>query len=265
MFPPMSAPRRAELPLRGGWPDGPMSPLLVAVLAHVIALSGVFLLPMIGLTLPLMAVALIEGVASAVIGRILRLPAWWLPINVLFLPAVLLVRNSELAPAWYLAGFCLLALFFWSTFRTRVPLYLSSVQACERLIALIPANGMARVLDLGCGVGGVMRRGARARPKTQFTGLELAPLPALVAWWRMRGVRNAAVVRGDFWKHDLAGYDVVYAFLSPVVMQALWRKARAEMKSGNLFVSNSFDVEGVKPDWVMSLPGRDSHVYVWRM
>lgn len=236
------------------------------MLAHVIALSGVFLLPMSGLSLPLGAIALIEGGAAAAIGRMLRLPAWWLPINALFLPAALLVLSSQIAPAWYLVGFSLLTLLFWSTFRTRVPLYLSSEQACERLIELIPARGMARVLDLGCGFGGVLRRGAQARPDTQFTGLELAPLPALVAWLRMRGVRNATVVRVDFWKRDLAGYDVVYAFLSPVVMQALWRKARSEMKPGSLLVSNSFTVEGVSPDRVVCLPGRDSRaLYVWRM
>jgi len=258
--------RTAESPLQTGWPEGRVPPLLVAVLAHAIALSGVFLLPVIGVSLPLVAIALIEGVAAAAIGSMLRLPAWWLPINVLFLPAALLVREAQIAPVWHLIGFSLLALLFWSTFRTRVPLYLSSVQACEHLIELIPAGGVARVLDLGCGFGGVMRRGARALPHAQFTGLELAPLPALIAWWRMRGARNAAVVRGDFWKHDLAGYDVVYAFLSPVVMQALWRKARAEMKPGSLLVSNSFAVEGVKADWVESLPGRDSRaLYVWRM
>jgi len=262
----MSAPRTAELSTRAGWPNVPVPPLLLAMLAHVIALSGVFLLPMIGLSLPLGAIALIEGGAAAAIGRMLRLPAWWLPINALFLPAALLVLSSQIAPAWYLVGFSLLTLLFWSTFRTRVPLYLSSEQACERLIELIPARGMARVLDLGCGFGGVLRRGAQARPDTQFTGLELAPLPALVAWLRMRGVRNATVVRVDFWKRDLAGYDVVYAFLSPVVMQALWRKARSEMKPGSLLVSNSFTVEGVSPDRVVCLPGRDSRaLYVWRM
>jgi len=238
----------------------------VAALAHAIAVSGVFLLPMIGLSLPLVAITLIEGVAAAAIGSMLRLPAWWLPINILFLPAALLLRETHISSGWHLMGFSLLALLFWSTFRTRVPLYLSSTQACERLIELIPTGKTSRVLDLGCGFGGVMRRGARVRPNAKFTGLELAPLPALIAWWRMRGARNVAVVRGDFWKHDLAGYDVVYAFLSPVVMQALWRKARAEMKSGSLLVSNSFAVEGVEPDWVQSLPGKDSHaLYVWRM
>jgi len=261
----MSASRIAEPQRRIAATRLPVAPLLVAGLAHAIALGAVFLLPAIGFALPLPLAALMQGVAASALGRLLGLPLWWMPINLLFLPASLLVMGQGLAPHWYLAAFVALGLLFWSTLRTRVPLYLSSREACRALLRLIPA-GNARVLDLGCGFGGLLSAAAAARPEAQFVGLELAPAPSLVAWLRLRRLPNARAVHGDFWKHDLGSYDLVYAFLSPVAMAPLWQMARAQMKPGSLLVSNSFAIQGVAPDQVIALPGRDSRaLYVWRM
>ncbi|MDH5586413.1 MAG: hypothetical protein OEZ05_07260, partial [Nitrospirota bacterium] len=71
---------------------------------------------------------------------------------------------------------------------------------------------------------------------------------------------------GDFWKDDLAQYDVVYAYLSPVPMQRLWEKARQEMQPGSLLISNSFIIPGVLPEKSIQLndfPG--STLYMWRI
>jgi hypothetical protein len=46
---------------------------------------------------------------------------------------------------------------------------------------------------------------------------------------------------------------VIYAYLSPAPMERLWEKARAEMKPGSLFISNSFAVPGVSFDEVVEL------------
>jgi len=261
----MSTPRTADLTADSADVRRAVAPLPVALLAHAIALGGVFLIPVLGIALPLSVAALIEGIAASALGRLLGLPMWWVPINLLFLPIVLLLAQQPVAPMWYFGGFAILALLYWSTFRTRVPLYLSSREACRELLQLIPNEG-AQVLDLGCGFGGVVARTARACPSARVTGLELAPVPSLVAWLRLRTLPNAQAVHADFWKHDLARYDVVYAFLSPVAMAPLWHKARSQMKPGSLLVSNSFIVHGVRPDRVIGLPGRDSRaLYVWRM
>ncbi len=260
----MSTHRAAELRCPGAVRT-PVPPLLVALLAHVIALGAVSLMPVLGVALPLSAVALLAGMSAAAVGQLLGLPVWWAPINLLFIPLTLLVLAHPVAPWWYLGAFAMLALVFRSTFRTRIPLYLSSRDACDALLGLVPP-GHARVLDVGCGFGGVLARAAAARPDAQFTGIELAPLPALAAWLRLRRIQNVRTVNGDFWKHDLSSYDVVYAFLSPVAMQPLWQKARIQMKPGSVLISNSFAVEGVPPDRIIALPDRHSRaLYVWRM
>lgn len=206
-----------------------------------------------------------QGVLAALVGRMFGLPWWWAPINALFVPAALALKFLALAPGWYLAGFAILGAVYWTTFRTRVPLYLSSDEACERVAALLPADRAFSFLDIGCGVGTVLARLAPRFPKGDFRGLEIAPLPFVISWLRARVSRRFATQRANFWRENLAHHDVVYAFLSPVPMNDLWRKARAEMRPGSLLVSNTFRIDGVPADSVIPIAGGRRALHVWRM
>jgi hypothetical protein len=208
----------------------------------------------------------LHSVLAAALGHALRLPLWWLPINALFLPLAFWAQRLTLHPAWFLVGFALMLAFFWTTYRTRVPLYLSSRRTCQHLSAFLPADSTSRVLDLGCGFGGVLLTLHRLRPDVKLTGLEIAPLPAWIARARLRRVPMADVRRADFWQEDFSQYDLVYAFLSPEPMSQLWSKVRREMRPGTLFVSNAFSIDGVNPDLVIPFAGgHRSSLYVWRL
>ena len=208
----------------------------------------------------------VQGIVAGVAGQALRLPLWWLPINIAFVPAAAAARTLQISPLWFLAAFAGLLIVFWNTFRTRVPLYLSSARACRRLAQMLPADATARILDLGCGFGGVMLALRRLRPAVRLVGLELAPLPAWLARLRLRRDANSTVRRRDFWDEDFSEYDVVYAFLSPEPMEQLWVKARSQMRPGSLFISNSFEVPGVPPDLTLPLKSTNGRaLYVWRM
>ena len=105
----------------------------------------------------------------------------------------------------------------------------------------------------------------RARPDCECYGVELAWLPYLVSRWRA-AASGCHVERRDLMAVDLSGYDVVYAFLSPAPMPALWAKARREMRPGSRFVSLAFDVPGVPADQVIRVGSRDRHaLHVWTM
>ncbi len=219
--------------------------------------------------LPAWGWALVVGAASALAARALRLEPWWLAILFAFPPA--LWAMATLDPPRWLWPLLLLALLalYGATFSTRVPLYLSGPKARATLLGLLPPpGGSCRFLDLGSGLGGLVLSLARERPDGHFTGVELAPLPALVAWLRARSARlpNARLARASLWDQPLAGYDVVHAFLSPVPMPRLWEKALREMKAGSLFVSNSFEVPGHAPDEVIEVGDvRGSRLLCWRM
>src|SRR6185369_7474605 len=98
----------------------------------------------------------------------------------------------------------------------------------------------SRACDLGAGLGGPLTGLARMRPDALITGVEASLLPWLVCRLRCLRRRNARAVLGDLFAHDLMGYDLVYAFLSPAPMPRLWELARAGMRPGSLLVSNTF-------------------------
>lgn len=229
-----------------GAPCGNRHPLAPAFLAQVLAALIVGALALLAapalLGQPLLLAAL-QGVLALLIAWRLGAPIWWLPIHFCFLPLAVVARGMAL-PGWvWGGGFVLLLLVFWRTDKSRVPLYLTNRRSRDVLQLQLPA-GPCRVIDLGCGDGAVLRQLAAARPDCSFVGFEHAPLTWAWAWLRARGRHNLSIRCGDFWTHSLAGYDLVYAFLSPAAMPALGIKARAEMSPCARLVSNSFAIPG---------------------
>lgn len=237
-----------------------MPPAVSAVAAHLPALAvGAFLVAG-GAPLPLAILSV--GAVAALVAWLWRLPGWWRLINLLFVPGLWLAMGAEIHPGWYLAGFLLLAVTSLGAVRTRVPLYLSSDKAVDVLASILPQK--ARFLDLGCGLGGPLARLAVLRPDVELHGIEAAPLNWFIA--RLRLGRRAQVRLGSLWEADLAKCDMVYAYLSPAPMARLWEKARAEMRPGSLFISNSFPVPGVPPHECIEL--RDlsqARLLIWRL
>jgi SAM-dependent methyltransferase len=164
----------------------------------------------------------------------------------------------------FLAGFVALLLVYWSTFRTQVPYYPSGKRAWDAVAGLLPAGRPVYVVDIGSGLGGLVLDLARRRPESTFAGIELAPLPWLVSWLRARlAGNNVRFVRGDYEQLDLGDYDVVFAYLSPAAMGALWRKAGAEMRPGALLLSYEFGISAKPPDLTIVPTGRGPSLYGW--
>ncbi len=222
---------------------------LAALLAHLPGLALAVALLSAGVSPPPFVLALLIGLSAAFLARLWSLPAWWRLINLVFVPLLWLALQAEIDPLWFLAAFLLLAVTSLGAVRTRVPLYLSSPRAAEELAKRLPRNAL--LCDLGCGLGGPLARVHGLRPDVRLAGVEAAPLNWLVARLRLAG--RADIRLGSLWAADLSRYDMVYAYLSPAPMQRLWEKARAEMKPGSLFVSNSFAVAGVTFDEVVEL------------
>lgn len=208
-----------------------------------------------------------QAALAAILSALARQPRWWPPLHFVFLPAVALAHAADV-PAWiYLAAFLTLALFFWSTFRTRVPLYLSGRLAWQALVPLLPRTEKFSFIDVGSGLGDVPLYLEPRFRQGRFVGTEIAPAPWLIsrirAWLRRSRVR---FMRRDYARLDLADFDYVFAFLSPAAMPALWRQAEAQMKPGGAFLSLSFDVPGRAPDREIALaPGARHRLFVWYM
>ncbi|QSA99077.1 class I SAM-dependent methyltransferase [Methylococcus sp. EFPC2] len=211
-------------------------------------------------------VVAVQATAAVLMALALGLPVWWLPLQAVFGPALLMALSLRAPSALFLAGFLLLWLAFRHSAGDRVPLYLSNRLTWRRLQELLPRQEGIRFIDLGCGLGGLVAYLASVRQDSYICGVESAPLPWLISRIRLLGRRNAAIRYDDIRRMNLADYDVVYVFLSPDPMPMLWVKARQEMRPGTLLISNSFDVPGVPPTRTVVLDDRRrTRLLVWRM
>ncbi len=215
--------------------------------------------------------ALLCGALAAIFSRVAGLARWWLFIQFLFAPALVLVLALNIPSGFFLAAFLIMLVVYWSTFRTQVPLYLSSSKVWQTLETLLPEPQPEKnftFMDLGSGIGGVLTHLAKARPDGRYYGVETAPLPFLLSRLRIRlsGYRNCQVKWRSLWSCDLAPYDVVFAYLSPVPMDQLWHKVKSEMRPGTLFISNTFAVPDHPPQDIITPDDlHHSTLYVWRM
>lgn len=215
-------------------------------------------------TLPWFETSLAIGGVALIFSTLTRQPWWWRVIHAGFMPLVWATYRLAIDPGWFLLAFFLLLLIYRGALSGQVPLYLSNKQTVACLAELLAERGPSRFLDLGSGIGSTTVPLADLLPDSHFTGYENAPLTWLLGRLLSLGRPNIRWRWDDLWQANLADYDVVYAFLSPVPMPRLWAKAQAEMQSGSLFISNSFPVPGATPGRIIEVdctPPRPLYCY----
>lgn len=214
--------------------------------------------------MPWRETSLAIGGVALLFATLSRQPWWWRVIHAGFMPLIWLTQRLAIDPGWFLFGFFMLLLVYRGALSGQVPLYLSNKQTVARLAELLAERPPGRFLDLGAGLGSTTVPLAELLPDSHFTGYENAPLTWLLGHLFSFGHPNIRWRWDDLWQADLADYDVVYAFLSPVPMPRLWEKVKAEMQPGSLFISNSFPVPGEVPTQVIEIdctPPRPLYCY----
>ena len=246
-----------------------LPPSIIALLLQLAAFSlAVLTTRLLGFPLAPPVFSLLCGAYAATLSRIVGLARWWLLIQFAFAPALVLVLMLDIPPVIFLVAFIFMLAVYWSTFRTQVPLYLSSNKVWQALETKLPTDHPFTFIDLGSGIGGVLTHLSQTHPHGHYHGVEAAPLPFLWSWLRIKFGRHiqCSVTWGSLWDCDLSRYDVVFAYLSPVPMDELWRKAKQEMRTGSVFISNTFAVHDQPPHETVTVDDlHHSTLYLWRM
>ncbi len=246
-------------------PSSPLRQLALQAAAVILVLSLAW--PYYGLQarpVPWPETSLAIGAVALALATLSRQPWWWRAMHAGFAPLGWAVSQLAIDPGWFLLAFFLLLLVYRGAVTEQVPLYLTNRSTVQALADLVADRPGVRFLDIGAGVGSTLLPLAHQRPDGRFCGVENAPLTWLAGRLRCLGKANIDWRWGDLWQTDLGDHDVVYAFLSPAPMAALWEKARREMRPGSLFVSNSFAVPEVAADREVTVacsPPRTLHCY----
>lgn len=216
--------------------------------------------------LPWPQTAFAIGGVALFFARLTRQAWWWWLIHALFAPLAWAASTMAIDPGWYLLLFIALLLVYRGALGGQIPLYLSNRPTAAALAAITGDLSNMRFLDLGAGLGSVLSPLAAQRPEAHFTGVENAPVTWLAGRLRTARQANCDWRWGDLWRADLGSYDVVYAFLSPAPMAALWTKVQREMRPGTLFISNSFPVPAIAAERVIEVgDARQTRLYCYRL
>lgn len=242
------------------WRDSPLYALLSVQILAVLPVIGLLMLhPELSLGRALF----VQAMAAAVFSRFsLKQNRWWMPIHAVFLPTVFLCLSFNINPLWYFVLFAFSFLIFGVVWQGRVPLFISSNSALNALDQLLPKEQNLHFVDVGCGNGAVLQRVKTLRPNWTVTGVEAAIFPYF--WAKLRAALQGntfQVIRADFWSIDWQGIQVVYSYLSPTPMPALWERIQAE-PTVNYLISYQFIVPAIPPEQTIELADH-SCLYRW--
>jgi hypothetical protein len=192
--------------------------------------------------------------------------SWWRWIHFSFPLAMFGMSIWQVPSEFYLAGFMISLSLFWTTFRSQVPFFPSRPIVWQQVAKVIPQNIPVRLIDIGSGLGDMAMHMSKLRPDSHVEGIEIAPLPWLISYVRAKIRRSSAVFKmGDYRALDFVNYDVIFAYLSPAAMLALWEKASQEMPSGSLLISLEFEIPGVTASMCIEGSKNSPMIYVWKI
>jgi hypothetical protein len=222
------------------------------------------------IVLPLLLMVVLQAVLAASLAKWIGMATWWRWIHFFFPITASIMLMFQVPNELYLIGFMVTLSMFWTTFRTQVPYYPSRLNTWEKVSSMThqyeaEQSHAARIIDIGSGLGGFSMHLAKMHPNTTVEGIEVAPLPWLTSRISALIKRSGATFKlGDYQKLDFAQYDIIFAYLSPAAMEALWLKSSQEMGQGCLLISLEFQVPDATPTQHILGDGTSPDIYVYQ-
>lgn len=207
-----------------------------------------------------------QAAIAAFFSFLLNMDWWWWVIQFLFPFFIVLFALSEIPSLYYLIAFCFFLLLFWTVFLTQVPYYPSKSSLVPIISNFFPKDKSIKFVDIGSGLGGLLIGLSKVRKNSYFWGIEIAPIPWFISVLRVKIYKNnVQFIFGNYENISFEEYDMIFAYLSPVVMSDLWIKAKNEMREGSILLSYEFVIPNVTPDLCVKLYVNEPTLYLWRI
>ncbi|MBC3868699.1 hypothetical protein [Undibacterium oligocarboniphilum] len=194
-----------------------------------------------------------------------KLEWWWHVLNFAFPAALIFALYMDFPPLLSLGIFFALFLVFGTTLMTRVPFFPSSKFLPYEIVNIVSDERDICFLDVGSGFGGLNFQLSILREGWRFYGVEIAILPWLYSVIKSKFYlnRNFVFHFGRYENLNFEKFNVVFAYLSPIVMPQIWKKVQDEMQPGSIFMSYEFAVDGFAPDVKIKFKNDDRILHVW--
>ncbi len=144
-----------------------------------------------------------------------------------------------------------------SLLRTGVPTIASAKAAQKQVAEYLNKRGARLIYELGSGKGDFVFSLAKNMPKAKVVGLELSPVPFLVAkirWFFSPNKERITFLLTDFNKVDLTDADGVAFYLMPGTLKKIKPKLQRELKKGSIVASISFSMSSWRPNSTLKAP-----------
>jgi hypothetical protein len=246
-------------------------PAAVSVLVQMSAFATVLLSVLaihyiIQFQFSIFSIVLMQAIIASGLSMLVGMARWWRWIHFCFPLALWGMSMWQVPNELYMIGFLMTLSLYWTTFRSQVPFYPSRPNVWRKVSELVPEDKAIRMIDIGSGLGDLSMHLAKSKPNSQIEGIEIAPLPWFISKLRAIFKGSSATFKlGDYNQLSFADYDVVFAYLSPAAMPALWQKAQQEMQAGSMLISYEFDIPGANASLCIKGEKQSSNLYVWKL
>ncbi len=149
----------------------------------------------------------------------------------------------------------------------QVPYVPTKKQVVQKMLKVAGLKNNAVVYDLGCGDGRLLFEAEKIK-KIQAKGYELAPIPYLLAQIKKRlSHSKITIALSNFFSANLKDANIIFCYLGPETMSALYKKIKKECKKGTKIISNTFSIKGVKPSkvWARNPKEKLPNIYLYEI
>lgn len=166
----------------------------------------------------------------------------------------------ELFVLLFIAIIYIVYFFYWfKAFKISAPYYPTSKKSMQTMLDVLEKYKVQHILELGAGDGRIAV--ALAKAGYEVTAVEFNPILVFIIYLKkfLGGYKQLHIIRNDFLKISYRGYDGVFLYLYPKVMDQLSHKITKEMPEDAIIITNTFQFKDRKP-----LKSENNKIYVYQ-
>lgn len=126
----------------------------------------------------------------------------------------------------------------------------SSPKVAKTLLDNLPRENIEKVVDLGSGIGTMVRKLAKKYPQAQVIGFE-GSLPPFILSLLIPSPVNASYQLTNFLNLSFKNIDLAYVYLCPRGMEQLYKKLIADHPKNLIIISNTFALPNTEAEKVI--------------